>query len=144
MALELVHGKPDKPGFEVLDLGHTTWKQLVALGLDNGWVPPDSSKNKEKPDNEHVCNFSGWYFWDRPAEVPRQVALEWAAALKRAIEIPELKDAKLPDFFKKHKNGTEIALSDPNYSRFNGLSREMVERFIKFLKHGAFIYAVWD
>ncbi len=142
MALELVHGKPHQSGFEVLDLGQTAWKQLVELGIKHGWRPEVAPH--DLPKDGHLCNFSSWYFWDQPAEVTKTQANAWAEALERAIQTPELKDASLPDFLRRNPKGTEAALEDPNYARFNGLSREMVERFVQFLHRGKFIYAVWD
>jgi hypothetical protein len=131
MALELVHGKPGAKNFAELDLSPSTWEQLVKLGESQEW--------------KRETQLSVWFYWDSPQNVPKTEALAWADALERAMEVPELKNAELPKFLKQRgKDGTEAALVDPNYSRFRGLSREMVERFVQFLRKGEFIYALWD
>ena len=142
MGMELVHGKPHTRGFEILDLYPSGWNQLVELGIQNGWEPAVSPP--DLPKDGHLCNFSCWYFWDQPAEVTKKQASAWADALEKALETPELRNATLPKFLQDSTEGVEAALSDPNYSRFNGLSREMVERFVRFLRRGKFIYAAWD
>lgn len=142
MALELVHGKPGEKAFEVVDLCHSGWKQLVELAMRFDWDP--KSIPSDAPKDASLCNFSSWYFWDQPAQVTSAQATAWADALDRALETPELKNATLPKFLKDAEQGVEVALSDPNYARFNGLSREMVEQFVRFLRRGEFIYAVWD
>lgn len=144
MALELVHGRPGQRGFEILDLSIDTWLLLTQLAKNHGWTPPEAPRGGDPSRAQPVCNFSEWYFWGKPAQVTRSEALDLAAALTRALETPELRNAKLPSSFRKFKGATEAALADSNYARFCGLSREMVERAIKFLNQGEFEYAVWD
>jgi hypothetical protein len=134
MALELVHGKPGQRGFEVLDLSISSWKLIIELATKNGWSPPKDA----------ACNFSEWYYWDHPAQVSRKEAQLISAALKRALETPELRDATLPASLRSFKDAPDAVLVDSNYSRFCGLSREMVERVVKFFDRGGFQYAVWD
>lgn len=137
MPMELVHGKPNIAGFEVLDVDYSAFKQLIQLAKKNGWEPSEKTLKA-------TGNLSSWCYWDNPGEVSRTDAKEMASALKRALQVPELKEATLPRILSKQKGGVEAVLSDPNYTRFRGMQREMVERFIKFLQRGSFAYAISD
>jgi len=134
MGLELVHGQLGSPEHSVFDVDSAAWDQIIELARRNGWTPSDETVKSSK-------NITIWAYWNNPAKVSGQDALSMAEALEQALRIPPLAEAHLPEAIRSLENGVEAALADPNLSRFIGLRRELVERFVDFLRKGEFIYA---
>lgn len=144
--VEMAHGTPDSPEFRVFSCGKATWEGLLSLGKTFGWVPrgaaPDQKAVAESP--EYMKFFHPNYEpdeWAYCKMFTAEDASELADALQRAAEALRAGNVALLE-----KKGTFLLRDDMTPEELyaaNALPSQALNDFIRFLKHGEFVFA-WD
>ena len=144
--VEMAHGIPDSPEFQEFSCSAGTWEQLLSLGKTFGWAPHGAA-----PDPKAAVGNSEYIKFFRPNYEPEEWAYckmftsedasALADALQRAAEAfragnVELLEKKRPLLLRDDMTPEELFAA-------NAPPSEALHDFIRFLRHGEFVFA-WD
>ena len=144
--VEMAHRAPRESEFREFSCGKATWEQLLSLGKTFGWKPrgvvPDPKAMSTNP--EYMKFFRPNYGPDEWAYC-KMFTAEDAAALADALQhaAEALRKGNVALLEKKGPILLRDNMTPEELSAANALPSQTLNDFIRFLRHGEFVFA-WD
>ena len=132
--VEMVHGRPETPGFRTFDCHGSVWPDVLELGKRFGWIPEGTRDGDQDPNFEPTYEPEDWC---HSKLISAGDASNLADALSKAKDVVGDVQAASPLLLRDDMSASAVRAVN------RGISRALIDDLVDFLRSGEIVFA-WD